>query len=89
MPFRPDAPVEPQHLHPRLFQRRRRADGFDKVVYGEIELSHRYEYHGNGVLRRAEIVMLDEEPAVVNFDEAGERVSEAMIMHANDNGSVS
>ncbi len=63
--------------------------GFDKVVYGEIELSHRYEYHGNGVLRRAEIVMLDEEPAVVNFDEAGERVSEAMIMHANDNGSVS
>jgi len=45
--------------------------GFDKVVYGEVELSHRYEYHGNGRLRRAEIVMLDEEPATLSFDEAG------------------
>ncbi len=49
--------------------------GFDKVVYGEVELSHRYEYHGNGQLRRAEIVMLDEEPAALDFDEAGSQVS--------------
>lgn len=49
--------------------------GFDKVVYGEVELSHRYEYHGNGRLRRAEIVMLDEEPAALNFDEMGSQVS--------------
>jgi hypothetical protein len=49
--------------------------GFDKVVYGEVELSHRYQYHGNGQLRRAEIVMLDEEPAALNFDEAGSQVS--------------
>jgi len=49
--------------------------GFDKVVYGEVELSHRYEYHGNGRLRRAEIVMLDEEPAALNFDETGSQVS--------------
>src|ERR1700675_905831 len=49
--------------------------GFDKVVYGEVELSHRYQYHGNGRLRRAEIVMLDEEPAALNFDEAGSQVS--------------
>lgn len=45
--------------------------GFDKLVYGEVELSHRYEYDGNGRLRRAEIVMLDEEPVVMNFDEKG------------------
>lgn len=45
--------------------------GFDKVVYGEVELSHRYEYHGNGVLRRAEIIMLEDDPAVLCFDEAG------------------
>src|SRR5450756_2236540 len=45
--------------------------GFDKVVYGEVELSHRYEYHGNGKLKRAEIVMLDEEPAALSFDEEG------------------
>ncbi|MGJ5180023.1 DUF6156 family protein [Bradyrhizobium oligotrophicum] len=45
--------------------------GFDKVVYGEIELTHRYSYHPNGTLRRAEIVMLDEEPATLSFDENG------------------
>jgi hypothetical protein len=49
--------------------------GFDKVVYGEVELSHRYQYHGNGQLRRAEIVMLDEEPAALNFDETGSQIS--------------
>ena len=49
--------------------------GFDKVVYGEVELSHRYEYHGNGQLRRAEIIMLDEEPAALNFDETGSQIS--------------
>jgi hypothetical protein len=48
--------------------------GFDKVVYGEVELSHRYEYHGNGRLKRAEIVMLDEEPVALSFDEAGSQV---------------
>ena len=49
--------------------------GFDKVVYGEVELSHRYQYHGNGRLKRAEIVMLDEEPAALHFDETGSPVS--------------
>ena len=45
--------------------------GFDKVVYGEVELSHRYEYHSNGMLRRAEIIMLEDDPAVLCFDEVG------------------
>jgi Family of unknown function (DUF6156) len=45
-------------------------NGFDKVVYGEVELSHRYQYYDNGVLKRAEIVMLDEEPAELMFDNA-------------------
>jgi hypothetical protein len=48
--------------------------GFDKIVYGEVELAHRYEYHGNGALRRAEITMLDEDTLVVHFDEAGLQV---------------
>jgi hypothetical protein len=48
--------------------------GFDKMVYGEVELSHRYEYHGSGRLKRAEIVMLDEEPAVLSFDETGSQI---------------
>ena len=50
--------------------------GFDKVVYGEVELTHRYQYHAGGALRRAEIAMLDEETVVLSFDAAGVPVSE-------------
>jgi len=49
--------------------------GFDKLVYGEVELSHRYEYHGNGRLQRAAIVMLDEEPVTMRFDESGAQLT--------------
>lgn len=45
--------------------------GFDKIVYGEVELAHRYQYHGNGALSRAEITMLDEDTLVLHFDEEG------------------
>ncbi|WP_343072389.1 DUF6156 family protein [Roseibium litorale] len=44
---------------------------FGKIVYGEVELSHGYAYHANGTLQRAEIVMLDEDPVLLNFDETG------------------
>ncbi len=40
----------------------------EKVVYGEIELTHRYEYDENGVLRSAEITDVDEEPKRIQFD---------------------
>jgi hypothetical protein len=49
---------------------------FQKVVYGEVEMSHRYRYDDGGVLRRAEIVMLDEDPVVLNFDERGAPIAE-------------
>jgi len=48
--------------------------GFDKVVYGDVELSHRYDYHANGALSRAAIAMSDEDPVTLAFDEAGEPV---------------
>jgi hypothetical protein len=48
--------------------------GFEKLVYGEVELSHRYEYHDNGRLSSAEITMLDEEPVIMFFDEAGMQI---------------
>jgi Family of unknown function (DUF6156) len=48
--------------------------GFDKIVYGEIELAHRYEYHGNGALSRAVVTMLDEDSLVLHFDEAGVQI---------------
>ncbi len=48
---------------------------FEKVVYGEVELAHRYEYHPNGTLKSAEIIMLEEDPVVMNFDEKGVQLS--------------
>lgn len=45
--------------------------GFEKIVYGEVELAHRYAYHGNGALARAEITMLDEDTVVLAFDVTG------------------
>jgi hypothetical protein len=45
---------------------------FEKLVYGDIELSHVYDYDADGRLRRAEILMLDEDPTVLNFDENGQ-----------------
>ncbi|HQS10656.1 MAG: hypothetical protein B7Y12_12460 [Rhizobiales bacterium 24-66-13] len=58
--------------------------GFDKMVYGEVELSHRYAYHPNGRLKRAEIVMLDEEPAALSFDETGAPRSDADLAAENE-----
>lgn len=55
-----------------------RLSGFDKVVYGEVELSHRYRYDDIGVLRWAEITMLNEDPVVLQFDETGLPLPKAM-----------
>ncbi|RAU20652.1 hypothetical protein CU669_17060 [Paramagnetospirillum kuznetsovii] len=44
--------------------------GCDKLVYGDIQISHRYAYHPNGVLSRAEITM-DDEVSVLEFGEDG------------------
>lgn len=52
-----------------------RLSGFEKVVYGEVELIHRYDYHPSGLLHRAEVTMLDEESAVLLFDESGQLVA--------------
>jgi len=45
---------------------------FEKLVYGDIELSHVYDYDEDGRLRRAQILMLDEDPTVLHFDENGQ-----------------
>jgi Family of unknown function (DUF6156) len=45
--------------------------GCEKITYGEVELAHRYDYHDNGLLKRAIIVNTDEEQTVVHFDEQG------------------
>ena len=42
-----------------------------KLVYGSIELSHRYEYNDNGALTFAEINNMDGEMNKLWFDEEG------------------
>lgn len=48
-----------------------------KVVYGEVELEHRYAYHPNGQLQRAGIRDFDDEDSetVMLFDENGARIT--------------
>ena len=56
------------------FDRTGALKGFDKIVYGEVELAHRYKYHDSGVLSRAQIIMLDEAPVTLRFDPAGRQI---------------
>ena len=47
-----------------------RLSRFEKIVYGDIEMTHIYDYDAAGALIRAEVVLADEEPTVVQFDGA-------------------
>ena len=77
MPFRLVEPIpEAQLTHRNTFIRAwfdaaGQLAGFDKMVYGEVELAHRYSYHGNGQLKQAEVRMVDEDTVIIAFDEAG------------------
>lgn len=53
------------------FDAKGRLLGFQKVVYGEIEMEHRYEYHPNGALKQAEIINIEDETNLLQFDETG------------------
>lgn len=72
LPLRLVDPLEASDLNHRNTFIRARFDDADrlveceKMVYGEIHLSHRYAYGEDGVLRRAEIVM-DDETTVLEF----------------------
>ncbi len=48
-----------------------RLTALEKVVYGEVELRHRYDYRDTGTLRQAEITDADGEVTVLDFDEQG------------------
>lgn len=43
----------------------------EKLVYGERELLHVYNYHDNGKLQKAQITDADGEITVLNFDRDG------------------
>jgi hypothetical protein len=44
-----------------------------KVVYGEVESEHRYQYYENGALKHAQITE-DDEVREIHFNEFGEMV---------------
>lgn len=76
-------PVEEEALSNRntfiraYFDKSGTLTGFDKIVYGEVELSHRYEYHQNGAVKLARIMMLEEDPVELTFDESGAQTGSA------------
>lgn len=57
------------------FDEQERIIACEKVVYGEIEFEHRYEYYSNGALKRAEVNTTDEAPRTLCFDEQGRPAS--------------
>ncbi|HTV34089.1 MAG TPA: DUF6156 family protein [Methylocella sp.] len=83
LPFHLINPIGPDGLTNRntfiraYFNGDGRLARFEKIVYGEIELSHRYEYYTSGTLKSAEIAMQDEEPLRLSFDETGQRLANA------------
>ncbi|MGZ8946375.1 MAG: DUF6156 family protein [Methylococcaceae bacterium] len=44
-----------------------------KIVYGEVESEHQYQYYGNGVLKSAQITE-DDEAREIHFNEFGEMI---------------
>ncbi len=46
--------------------------GFDKIVYGEVELAHRYAYRADGGLERADITDIDGDTQTLSFDADGQ-----------------
>jgi hypothetical protein len=77
LPLKLLSPLEPGELENRNTYFRARYDAADrivsceKMVYGEVELAHHYEYGPGGTLARAEIRMSDDDPTEVLFDENG------------------
>lgn len=53
------------------FDEQERVTSFQKIVYGEVDLEHRYRYHANGQLATAEIVDAEGEVREMHFDENG------------------
>ena len=75
LPFRLVGPIDEEQVANRntfiraWFDGGGRLIGFDKLVYGEVELSHRYEYGTGGALVRALVTMIDEEPVELIFED--------------------
>lgn len=80
LPLKLSQPLEAGALSNRntffrgFFDERERMTGVQKMVYGEVELEHRYEYYDSDVLKRAEVIDAEGEMTVLRFDEQGVRL---------------
>lgn len=81
LPLRLVAPLDERELENRntffrgYYNAQDRIVACQKVVYGEIEFEHLYEYYPGGVLKAAVINHADEEPRMLYFDEQGRPVA--------------
>jgi len=77
LPLKLSQPLEEDALNNRntffrgYFDAHDRISGLQKMVYGEIELEHRYEYYDNGILKQAEVIDAEGEVTTLHFDESG------------------
>jgi len=77
LPLRLMTELEPAQLENRntffraYFDGEDRLTGVQKLVYGEVEMEHRYAYHANGNLRSVEIMDADGDWNGMEFDENG------------------
>ena len=82
LPLKLVSPIDPEEVKNRntYFGACTDADGsvvlIHKLVYGEIELAHRYGYHEQGYLQWAEILGIDDEKYRLTFDAAGNVVEQ-------------
>jgi YD repeat-containing protein len=80
LPLKLMTELEPAQLENRntyfrgYFDDEGRLVGLQKLVYGEVEMEHRYAYHANGALKSVEIVDADGELNGMTFDENGEPI---------------
>ena len=74
LPLNLITPLEDENLNRRItyfrgyYNDQQQLVALEKVVYGEVEFEHRYEYHPDGRLKSAVLIEVDEDPRVVQFD---------------------
>lgn len=74
LPLKLITPLEDENLDRRItyfrgyYNDQGQLMAVEKVVYGEIEFEHRYQYHADGRLKSAELIEVDEAPRVMQFD---------------------
>jgi len=75
LPLKLSQPLDESALNNRntffraWFDEGERMTGFQKMVYGEVEMQHRYEYYASGTLKRAEIIDAEGEATALDFED--------------------